>query len=171
MDQVKGHLLDLLVESIREINPHVRVYPTSFTRLDPSVLNEILHSSELGHGGSEEDHEEDTWHEHGHGHGHEHAHDHGLADHYQSFSKVYGGIFNRKRLESFFDDLNSSRYGEVVRAKGIFKTSGNWVKLELASGRVHIGPGPEGSDSAVSIIGSDMKVAEMETKLSNCRTD
>lgn len=169
MDQVKGHLLDLLVESIREINPDVRVYPTSFTRLDPTILHEILHATEAGPGRDEEDHGEEAVHEHGHEHAHEH--DHGLADHYQSFSKVYRGIFNRKRLESFFDDLNSRRYGEVVRAKGIFKTSGNWVKLELASGRVQIGPGPEVSDSAVSIIGSDMKLAEMENKLSNCRAD
>jgi len=161
MDRVKGHMASLLVESVKEINPDARVYPTSFTKLDPAVLREILLPSEQGPLDTEQASEEESREEH----------DHGLADHYQTFGRRYPGFFNRKRLESFFDDLRSERYGEVVRAKGVFKTSGNWVKVELASGRVHIGPGPEATESVVSIVGSDMKMGQMEADLSNCRGD
>lgn len=169
MDRIKPAMLDLLVSSIREINPQARVYPTSFARLDASVLERILGVS----GGADGRHWLQPQPEgvHVHGDHDEHDHDHGLADEYESFGRRYGDAFSRQCLESFFQDLKTGDYGRVVRAKGVFRTTENWIKLELASGEVLTEPVPTGEYSAVSIIGQEMVTEAMDSALASCRAE
>lgn len=167
MDRVKPAMLDLLVNSIKEINPAAEVYPTSFARLDGSILKRIL-----GIPAGEEElhrlqpHSEDPY---VHGHQEEHDHEHGLAGEFESFGKRYPDSFSRQRLESFFRDLNAGGYGRVVRAKGVFRTADNWIKLELASREVLVEPAAKGEYSVVSIIGQEIVREAMDVALSNCR--
>ncbi|HMK34752.1 MAG TPA: GTP-binding protein, partial [Desulfomonilaceae bacterium] len=164
MDRVKPMMVDLLIASIKEINPEVFVYPTSFARLDASVMEMILGISrgkgeQPGFGAQPEEPQ---------GHDQQqHDHDHGLAGEFESFGRKFSDSFSRKRLESFFQSLKAGGYGRVVRAKGVFRTSEDWIKLELASGEVLIERAPTGEYSAVSIIGQDMVPQAMDQALAD----
>ncbi|HTY21856.1 MAG TPA: GTP-binding protein [Desulfomonilaceae bacterium] len=169
IDRVKPTMLNLLLESIKEINPEVTVYPTSFARLDPSLLETILgisHHKEEGPGLRPQPEEAHVL-----GDQEDHDHDHGLADEFESFGRRYSDSFSRRCLESFFQTLKAGSYGNVVRAKGIFRTSEDWIRLELASGEVLIEPAPTGEYSAVSIIGQDMVAQAMDDALADCRAE
>jgi G3E family GTPase len=175
VDRVKKALVPLLVESIKEINPQIRAYPVSFGRLDAGTLRRFLEVDLVEdlepcvHCGGYHGHGE---HHHDHGEHHEGEHDHceesGFARELQSYGRTFQKIFDRICLESFFEGLKDQRYGQVVRAKGIFKTTGNWVKLELASGEVRMDPGPVARESVVSVIGHGMDIPRIEERLAEC---
>lgn len=167
MDRVKPAMVGMLVDSIKEINPDANVYPTSFARLDSVFVAKVLglpheiDEEEPHHAHDEEEHEHD--------HHAEHHHEHGLADQFESFGRRYSDSFSQPRLESFFQTLKNGHYGRVVRAKGIFRVSEDWIKLELASGEVLVESAPTGEFSAVSIIGQDIAPEAMDTALAGCR--
>ena len=155
MDRVKPTMVTLLVNSIKEINPEAMVYPTSFARLDASLLEMVLGIPSRG-GYRLQPNEE-------------HEHDHGLADEFQSFGRRYFHPFSRQCLESFFQTLKTGGYGRVVRAKGVFRTNQDWIRLELASGEVLIERAPTGEYSAVSIIGQKIVQEAIDAALDGCR--
>ena len=113
-DLLKPSRVNLLVESLREINPAAQVYPASFARLDPGALKEVfdVHSTR-----AERLPEPDTdvpaepaSEQHVHANG------------YESFGRRYrSDVFNPDRLHALFEQLQTQRYGEVVRAKGNFQ--------------------------------------------------
>jgi G3E family GTPase len=166
-DRVKPTMLNLLVDSIKQINPDAIVYPTSFARLDASLLEMVLGIPR----GIEDRSELRSQPEERHvlGGEEEHVHDHGLADEFESFGRKYSDSFSRQRLESFFQTLKTGGYGSVVRAKGVFRTREDWIKLELASGEVLVEQAPTGEYSAVSIIGQNIVPQAMDDALAGCR--
>lgn len=169
MDRVKPVMLDLLVSSLKEIHPGVIVYPTSFGRVEASVLQKLLgvaHTRESPAGLGSQPTEA-----HVPGHEEEHDHDHGLADEFESFGRRYSNSFSRRCLETFFQSLKAGGYGRVIRAKGVFRTTENWVKLELASGEVLVEAAPTAEYSAVSIIGREIAPEAMDAALTGCSLD
>jgi len=156
IDRVKPIMLNLLIESIKEINPDVMVYPTSFGRLNDSALEAILGISSRGNDGLQLQPENEI------------DHDHGLADQFQSYGKRLLSSFSRKRLESFFEKMRSGTYGSVVRAKGIFQTPEEWIKLELASGEVRVEVVPACKFGVISIIGQEIAKEALDTSLAGC---
>jgi G3E family GTPase len=143
------------------------VYPTRFARLQDSVLKKIL--------GSADDKDETsgipeefkgTFISEG-----AHGHDHGLADQFESFGRKYSDSFSRPCLVSFFETLRSGGYGKVVRAKGIFQTPEDWIKVELASGEVHVEASPIAEYSALSVIGQEIRPQAMDAALDECRKE
>jgi len=167
MDRVKPTMVTLLVNSIKEINPEAMVYPTSFARLDASLLETVLGiRRRKGEGSGLRPQPEET---HVPGDEEEHDHDHGLADEFESFGRKYSHSFFRQCLESFFQTLKTGGYGRVVRAKGVFRTNEDWIRLELASGEVLIERAPTGEYSAVSIIGQKIVQEAIDAALDGCR--
>jgi G3E family GTPase len=167
MDRVKPTMVTLLVNSIKEINPEAMVYPTSFARLDTSVLETVLGiRRRKGDGPELRPQPEEA---HVPGDEEEHDHDHGLADEYESFGRRYSHLFSEQCLESFFQSLKIGSYGRVVRAKGVFRTSERWIRLELASGEVLIEQAPAGEYSVVSIIGQEIVQGAIAAALDGCR--
>jgi G3E family GTPase len=170
-DRVKTHMLKLLVESVKEINPDADVYATSFGRLDQAVVKEVLGGPSISP--LPEEHRERAQDEHEHEHEHEGEHEHededSFARQFETFSKKYDKIFDPQRLEIFFERLRDQDYGDVVRAKGIFRTPLKWIKLELASREVRIDPVPATDVSVVSIIGRAINTKEIESDLIGCQ--
>jgi G3E family GTPase len=162
-DRVKPAMLELLISSIKEINPGVSVYPTSFARMDPHDLRMILGLSDSEWGPRKEG-ERPHAPEHDAGY----DHDHGLADEFESFGRRYSQSFSRPCLEGFFEALKSGGYGRVVRAKGVFRTDENWIKVELASGEVLVEPAARAEYSAVSVIGREIAPQAMDDALTGC---
>lgn len=167
MDRVKPAMLDLLVSSIKEINPDVTVYPTRFARLQDSVLKKLLG----GHDDTDELSRFRQEFERTLISGGVHGHDHGLAHEFESFGRKYSDSFSRPCLVSFFEVLRSGGYGKVVRAKGVFQTSEDWIKLELASGEVHVEVSPTADYSALSVIGKEIQPQAMDAALDECREE
>ena len=173
--RIRPRMVELLVDSVKEINPEARVYPTSFARLDPAILAEMLQSRSGSERKDDVAHQRlaEQVHDDASGSHYEHEdgmdEEHGLASEYQHFGKRYGLLsFNQECLRSFFGWLGDRKYGDVVRAKGVFRTSSGWIKLELASGEMRVDGGPDGEESIVSIIGRFMNTQEMEAKLRAC---
>lgn len=161
VDRVDERRIDLLVDSIKEINPEAVVYPTSFARLDADILDDLLRGSSIA--------DEDT-HDHDRSHGEEHHHhDDSFASRFDSFGRTFSQTFQRRRLDEFFRRLTGTDFGDVVRAKGIFKTDESWMKWELASGEVTTESVPGKGESIVSVIGHGINPNRMEAELDNCK--
>ncbi len=161
IDRVKPHMVDLLVQSVKEINPEVEVFPTSFARVEPDSVKRLLgmtREEPIPEPRRMEEHPE-----------HEHDHEHGFAEQFLVFGEKYEEVFDQQRLELFFEGLKNREYGDVVRAKGVFRTPNDWIKLELASGEVRIDQVHFATQSAVSIIGRDIDSKEMESGLISCQ--
>jgi G3E family GTPase len=138
--------------------------------LDPDIVKRILGTrqgttaEEPSLGAPEPPPEDDHDHDHGHDHGHD------FAEQFQSFGGKYGEVFDRGRLESFFARLNQGEYGDVVRAKGVFQTTNEWVRIELASREIRVDPVASAPQSIVSIVGRNIDAREMESGLVGCQT-
>lgn len=163
-DRIKPSVTKLLVNSVKEINPEARVFPTSFAKLEPSVLDEIFDTDYKPASGEQEKNSREGTPVH-----HEDE-AHGLAQKYSPFGLRYPkAVFQLECLTSFFESLRDQEYGDVVRAKGIFRSPGGWIRLELASGEVSIAKNPAGEESLVSVIGQFVNTPKLEARLKACQ--
>jgi G3E family GTPase len=90
---------------------------------------------------------------------------------YESFGCVYGDLtFDQRALESLFQALAAQDpgMGEIVRAKGIFRTRGGWILMGLASGEFSSQPIKESMENKVSIIGKDLNREKIGAALERC---
>lgn len=100
-----------------------------------------------------------------------HLHDEEDALGYESFGLVYSDLtFDEKDLSNFFEKLNASEMGEVVRAKGIFRIGSKSILMELASGELSSQPVRPAEQSKVSIIGRKLNRKEIGGALERCVT-
>ena len=103
--------------------------------------------------------------------GHPHFHEEEDALGYESFGCVFEDLsFNQDSLETFFQKLNAtkSKMGEIVRAKGIFRTGDKGILMELASGEYSSQPDGEFKQSKVSIIGKGLNREMIGAALEQC---
>ncbi len=181
-DRLKPSRVKLLVNSVKEINPQARVFPTSFARIEPTILRDILGcrhenaklsveaKTALIRDMKPEQHKVAG--EHRHNNEHQESEHEDPGGQYESFGWRYiSETFDPGCLKLFFDELRDQQYGGVVRAKGIFRTQDEWIKLELASGEIHIDTSQKGRESMVSIIGRFMNISKMETQLKDCNAE
>jgi len=154
IDRIKPAMAAMLISSIMEINPKARVYPANFARLQSGCLAEILNAesdpqdSETSFTASEYLMQEPG---------------------YESFGKRWRAeIFQPGCLQILFEKLMTQQYGEVVRAKGIFRTDNEPFHIELASGEIRITPGPVCEESVVSVIGRNISRSALDANLQNC---
>lgn len=166
MDRVEDRRLDLLVSSIKEINPDAFIYPTSFSRLDEKILDDLFKGSLGEHEvyRSPEATSAST-----HSESEEHEHHDSFVDQFESFGKTFANTFLRPRIDDFFRRLLGTEFGDVVRAKGIFKTDENWMKWELASGEVTTEAVSGKNESVVSVIGHGINPNRMDDALNHCK--
>ncbi len=183
-DLVEPNLVRMLVDSIKEINPDARVFPTTFALLDEELMPEILgapspivsavDTSEVPHGHEHaplEHGESVSGHDHDHNHDHNHEEeDWGFAGRYASFGRRYseGQVFEPECLIGLFEKLIRKDLGMVVRAKGVFRVPGECLKLEIASGQLRREEGPRTPESVVSIIGQFLNTEALEAHLRKC---
>lgn len=92
---------------------------------------------------------------------------------YESFGLVFSdSVFDLVSLESLFHGMAAvqSAYGDIIRAKGIFRTVSGWKILELASGDVSIQQIRPFNQSKVSIIGKSPNRQMIELSFHQCRS-
>lgn len=102
-------------------------------------------------------------------HRHLHHHNHGKGvPTYQSFSRLYEGLFDPDRLVGFFRDLAQSG---VMRAKGIFRCPEGWQRIDLvpSTGVTAVPLTGSFNNSRVLIIGSGLNTTRLAGSLEKCR--
>jgi len=103
---------------------------------------------------------------------HHHHHDHfeKKIPTYQTFSRKYHGIFNLKKLKTFFDNFVNLPQGQVVRAKGIFQCPEGWQRIDFvpATGIVITPLAGSFEQSRVLIIGLDLNHLNLAENLQKC---
>ena len=133
------------------------------------------HGEERGrhdHGHHHDHGEECGCHDHGHHHDHgeecgchdhEHHHDHHGHHHaddvFTSWGRENVGAISRERLEKLLDDLAyGTKYGEVLRAKGMVPgdKEGVWLHFDLVPEQAQIREGAPDYTGKVCVIGSNL---------------
>lgn len=105
-------------------------------------------------------------------HSHFHADTNALG--YESFGLLFADSgFQLPHLNNLFHQMadSGSELGEIVRAKGIFRTDTGWKILELASGDVAMQPVRPFQESKVSIIGKFLNREMIRTAFQKCRSE
>ncbi|MGA2403468.1 MAG: GTP-binding protein [Syntrophobacteraceae bacterium] len=172
-DRVDKRKAMLTRDAIAAINPDATVISTEFGAVDWSQYQLALSTPQGSktlqtERGFVSDHRQDGW------IGDQrviHLHDEDDALGYESFGLVYSDLtFDEKDLSNFFEKLNASEMGEVVRAKGIFRVENKSILMELASGEFSSQPVRPAEQSKVSIIGRKLNRKEIGGVLERCVT-
>lgn len=115
-----------------------------------------------GHEGQEHGHEhiaECSCGSHDHNHPHDHHHDHHADEVFTSWGRENVTGFSRRRLEEILDELAySTKYGEVLRAKGMVpaKEGGQWLHFDVVPEQVEIRDGSPSYTGKVCVIGAGL---------------
>jgi G3E family GTPase len=102
---------------------------------------------------------------------HVHFHEEADALGYESFGRVFTDLsFDPDSLEAFFQEMNGENAdtGDIVRAKGIFRTGDKGLLMELASGELSSQPTGLVTQSKASIIGKDLNRDKISAALERC---
>jgi G3E family GTPase len=172
-DRVDKRKAMLTRDAISAINPDTTVITTEFGAVDWSQYQLALSTPPESKNLQTErtfisDHRQDGWIG---DKGAIHLHDEEDALGYESFGLVYSDLtFDEKDLSNFFERLNASEMGEVVRAKGIFRVGNKSILMELASGELSSQPVRPAEQSKVSIIGRKLNRKEIGGALERCVT-
>ncbi len=119
------------------------------------------HHEECGH------HEEHSHHEE-HDHHHEgecgHNHHHHADEVFTSWGKETPHKYDKEDLKQIMEALaNGNEYGTILRAKGIVAgTDGSWIQFDLVPGEYEIRNGSPDYTGRLCVIGSELKVEELE---------
>ena len=116
-------------------------------------------------------HDHDHNHEHCH-HDHEHDHDHCHHDHdhhehhhadevFQSWGIETAKIFDLEQLASALKMLDSGKYGNILRAKGIVQGKDGWIYFDYVPEEADIRTGNPSVTGRLCVIGCDIKEEEL----------
>lgn len=145
-------------QTISTINPQATVLSSTFGQVALEQMGAPPAQGGLDAGGGG-----DFSHRHLQHHNHEK-----MFPTYQSFSRLYEGLFDPDRLVGFFRDLAQSG---VMRAKGIFRCPEGWQRIDFVPSTGVITALLAGSfdNSRVLIIGSALDPATLAGNLEKCR--
>ena len=123
------------------------------------------------------DHDHDHEHHHDHDHDHEHHHDHdhneecscGCHDHdhdhhhhhadevFTSWGVETAHKYTKEEIEEILDALDESKYGVVLRSKGIIAgKDGNWIHFDYVPGESDVRYGSAAVTGRLCVIGSKL---------------
>lgn len=98
-------------------------------------------------------------------HGHQFLHLHFDHD-FDSLAVTLDRTFDRVRLEEIMEEMKAGKYGEIYRAKGIYKTTGgSYEKMDYVQGNYDFEEFPESNESKLVFIGKDFDRKALEQRL------
>jgi G3E family GTPase len=171
-DKVDRRRSMLIRDAISAINPDSTILLTEYGAVDWGQYNLALTTSPIS-GALHAEHDlVPEWQalgEEEHEKGLVHVHEEKDALGYESFGLAFQGLtFDLQMLQDLFERLNTSKMGEVIRAKGIFLVSGKWMLMELASGEFSSQLVKQAEKSRISVIGRGLKKDEIEVAFEKC---
>ena len=179
--------LEAVVEALREKNPAATIITTPWDALEGTqilaamerpndlaaeLLEELRHDREAAHiyhhdHGGHAGHEQEHHHEHDghctcgcHDHDHEHHHHHGHdADEiFTSWGIETPRAFCEEEIRRVLEELDSGKYGTVLRAKGIVPgEDGAWIHFDFVPGDLDIRHGAADVTGRLCVIGSQLR--------------
>lgn len=166
-DRVEKRRSALTRNAISAINPDATVITTEFGAVDWDQYHLALSSapdSETVRAGLE--HPQDAGSQDARP---VHLHEEEDALGYESYGLLYGDLtFDEADLSHFFEQLTTPEMGEIVRAKGLFRTENRSMLMELASGEFSSQPVSPCGQSRISIIGRKLNRKEIGTAIERC---
>ena len=110
-----------------------------------------------GHHGHHHDHEEEHHCCGHHGHHHDHHHDHHADEVFASWGVETAKKFSVHEIRAALLALDSGRYGQILRAKGIVAcTEGGWIHFDYVPGELDVRMGAAGVTGRICVIGAEL---------------
>ena len=131
------------------------------------------HDHEHHHDHDEHDHDHEHEHEHHHDHNHEcddphcscHHHHHHADEVFTSWGRETPKAFTQADIEHILTELDTERYGKILRAKGIVPAGdGSWIEFDFVPEEHDIRTGSPDYTGRLCVIGSELqeeKLAEL----------
>ena len=122
---------------------------------------------EGGHDGHDHDHEH---HHHDHdgecscgcGHDHDHHHHHHADEVFTSWGRETARVFTEEEIRTALEELDSGKYGVVLRAKGILPGANGWIYFDHVPGEADVRGGAADVTGRLCVIGSKLDEAALE---------
>ena len=166
-DAIAQEKLEASVELIRQHNDHAALVTTPWCMLTGQQLLEAM----AGQASVAKDleHMEHAHHHHEEGHcgcGHHHDHDHHHADEvFTAWGVETIKKFTAQQIEDALHQLDSGKYGTVLRAKGIVAAQdGSWIHFDYVPEEHDVRLGSAATIGKLCVIGSKLvedKIAEL----------
>lgn len=133
-DSLSQAELAQLRQRLANRNPAAKVIYTSFGRLDLSDLSDTQDDACLGETLAPR-----------------------LA--FKQISETFAAVFDAAALRQVFEAMRDGRFGDIARAKGVFKTTGGWLRLEYAGQAMSLNPCAAAPESSLVVIGREPNMA------------
>ena len=177
---IKQEKLDASVALIREHNAEATLVTTPWEQLTGEQLitamegksvkaEELAHEEEhhccCGHHHDHEHHHHDhdehcTCGCHDHDHEHHHHHDHHADEVFTSWGIETAKKFTAEQIKNALTELDSGKYGMVLRAKGIIPAiDGSWIHFDMVPEEHDIRTGSADITGKLCVIGSKLDEA------------
>ena len=110
------------------------------------------------------DDDDDDEHEHHHHHDHDHEHHHHHADDiFDSWGYETPARYSADEIDRILDELDSEKYGAVLRAKGMVPDSeGGWIYFDYVPGEKNVRAGEPDVTGKFCVIGAELDVHGLE---------
>ena len=168
---VDPELLEKTARDLRRLNPGANMITTPWDQIDAKTIiqaaerdaalsleNEVKQEVKrcaCGHHHHEEEHRH-AHHEDCQAHHHE-EHDHSADEVFQVWGVETPRAFLKEGLQNALDALSESRYGKVLRAKGIVQSEdGNWMKFDFVPGETGLIDWKPDYTGRICVIGEDL---------------
>ena len=189
--------LETVIDSIREHNDKAEIISTHYSLLPVSVILEAMeegktdiefdHEHEHHHHEGEgechchdhehEHHHECHCHDHEHHHHHEgegecHCHDHEHEHHhadevFDSIGGETGKKFTAEEIKNILAELESGRFGFVLRAKGYLAASEGFIYFDYIPDSIDVRNGEAMPIGKFCVIGTNLKAEEVKNLFLN----
>ena len=121
------------------------------------------HHSHEEHDGCHHEHHDHECCGHDHGHHHHHHHGHDADEVFASWGAETTHTFTAEKLESILTELDSGKYGAVLRAKGIVSAGdGAWLHFDYVPEEHQVRTGPADYTGRLCVIGGKLDEAGLK---------
>ena len=136
-DLVDAELLERTGRLVRELNPAAVVLPSTYCQVNLPDLK----------------HEKPTV-------------TYGFKPDMQSYSVRASKIYEQNRIEQLLDQVQEGRYGEVYRAKGVFRTDTGWIGFDFVQGVLSYQIIEHSNNSRFIFIGKNLEKNSLQAAFS-----
>ena len=165
------------VAMIREKNPEATIVTTDWSQLKgeqivgameskrdfvKELLEETQVCPECGHDHEHHHHDHDGECSCGCGHDHDHHHHHHADEVFTSWGRETARVFTEEEIRTALEELDSGKYGVVLRAKGILPGANGWIYFDHVPGEADVRGGAADVTGRLCVIGSKLDEAALE---------
>ena len=165
------------VAMIREKNPEATIVTTDWSQLKGEQIVDAMESKrdfvkelleetqvcpECGHDHEHHHHDHDEECGCDHDHDHDHHHHHHADEVFTSWGRETARVFTEEEIRTALEELDSGKYGVVLRAKGILPGANGWIYFDHVPGEADVRGGAADVTGRLCVIGSKLDEAALE---------